>query len=111
MFFPEVMLGRWGVQTDTVGLFVSRRYGAMLLGYAAILGLGRSAGPSTARTAILAGGAFVTGLVALVSVSGILAGTIGRGAWITVAVEALLSGGFLHFLLVGRAARQSEAGS
>ena len=111
LFFPEAMLGRWGVQTDPVGLFMGRRYGTMLLGYAAILGLGRSASPSTARTAILAGGAFVTGLVALVGVGGILTATVGPGAWITVAVEALLSGGFLYFLLVSRAAPQSEAGS
>jgi hypothetical protein len=66
MLLPQAMLGRWGVQTGSVGLFMSRRYGAMLLGYAAVLGLGRSAGPSAARTAILAGGAFVTGLVARV---------------------------------------------
>jgi hypothetical protein len=109
LLFPEAMLGRWSVQTDAVGLFMGRRYGTMLLGYAVILGLGRSSGPSPARTAILAGGAFVTGLVTLVSVGGVLTGTVGPGAWITVAVEALLAGGFLYFLLVGRVAPQPAA--
>jgi len=33
LFFPEAMLGRWGVQTDAVGLFMGRRYGTMLLGF------------------------------------------------------------------------------
>ncbi len=111
LFFPEAMLGRWGVQTDPVGLFMGRRYGTMLVGYAVILGLSRAAGPSAARTAVLVGGAIVTGCITLVSVGGILSGTIGAGAWITVVVEALLAGGFLYFSVVGRAARQSEAKS
>ena len=106
---PEAMLGRWSVQTDPVGLFMGRRYGAMLLGYAVILGLSRASGPSSARTAILAGGAFVTGLLTLIGVGGVLGGTVGPGAWITVAVEALLTAGFLYFLVVGRVAPQSEA--
>jgi hypothetical protein len=111
LFFPEAMLGRWGVQTNEVGLFMGRRYGTMLLGYAVILALGRASGPSAARTAILAGGAFVAGLITLVSLAGILGGTVGSGAWITVALEALLTGGFLYFLVVGRAMPQSVARS
>ena len=111
LFFPEAILGRWGVQTDAVGLFMGRRYGTMVLGYAVILGLSRAAGPSVARTAILVGGAFVTGLISLVSVGGILSGIVGSGAWIIAVVEALLAGGFLYFLVVGRTAPQSEARS
>jgi hypothetical protein len=111
LFFPEAMLGRWGVHTDPVGLFMGRRYGTMLLGYAVILGLSRAAGPSAARTAILVGGAIVTGSITLVSLGGILSETIGPGAWITVVVEALLAGGFLYFLVVARAARQGDARS
>lgn len=108
---PEAMLGRWGVQTDQVGLFMGRRYGTMLLGYAVILGLIRAAGPSVARTAALAGGAFVTGSITLVSIGGILTGTVESGAWITVVVEALLAAGFVYYLIVGGAAPQSDAGS
>jgi hypothetical protein len=111
LLFPEAMLGRWGVGTDAVGLLVSRRYGTMLLGYALILGLARSSGASPARTAILLGGAFVTGLVALVSLSGVLTGTVGTGAWPTVIVEALLSGGFAYYALVDRGRRGSGASS
>ena len=111
LLLPEAMLGRWGVQTDTVGLFLGRRYGAMLLGYAVILWLGRAVGPSSGRTAILAGGAFVTCFIALVSAGGVLAGTVGSGAWITAGVEALLACGFLYFLVAGRGGPGSEAGS
>lgn len=106
LVFPGAMLGRWAVQTDAVGLLVARRYGTMLLGYAAILGMARSSSPSAARTAILVGAAFVTGLVAVVSLSGVLSGTVGRGAWMTVAVEALLSCAFIYSVLVDRDARQ-----
>jgi hypothetical protein len=83
----------------------------MLLGYAVILGLSRAAGPSVARTGILVGGAFVTGFITLVSVGGILSGTVGSGAWITVVVEALLAGAFLYFLVVGRTVPQRDARS
>lgn len=111
LLVPEVMLGRWGVETDGVGLFMARRYGTVLLGYAVILGLSRAAGPSAARTAVLVGGAFVTGLIAFVSVAGIASGTVGPGAWITVAVEALLAGAFLYFLGIRRTVPQSESRS
>ena len=109
LFLPEAMLGRWGVSTDPVGVFMGRRYGTMLLGYAVILWLTRAAGPSAARTAILAGGAFATSCITLVSIGGILGGTVGSGAWISAAVEALLACGFLYFLAVGRAVPQSGA--
>jgi len=108
LLIPEAMLGRWGVQTDQVGLFMGRRYGTVLLGYAVMLALGRASGPSIARTAILGGGAFVTGLVTLVSLWGVVTSTVGPGAWITVVVEALLAGGFLYFLVVGRVLPQRD---
>ena len=111
LLIPEAMLGRWGVQTDPVGVFMGRRYGTVLLGYAVILGLGRASGPSIARTAILAGGAFVAGLVTLVSLWGVLTSTVGPGAWVTVVIEALLAGGFLYFLVVGRALPRRDTGT
>lgn len=102
LLVPEAMLGRWGVKTDSVGVFLGRRYGTMLLGYATILWLARGAGPSSARSAILSGGALVAALVATVGVTGVVSGTIGPGGWPTVFVEAVLAGGFVYFLLAGR---------
>ena len=102
LFFPEAMLGSWSVQTDGVGVYVGRRYGGLLFGYAAILWLCRAAGPSAARAAILGGGAVVTTLVALLSLWGVVTGTIGPGAWAAVVIEAPLAGGFLYYFLAER---------
>ena len=111
LVFPETMLGRWGVDTDAVGVFVARRYGAVLLGFAVIVWLGRAAGPSSARSAILGGGAFVAALVTVVSFVGVVTGAIGPGGWATVVIEALLTGGFLYFVLADRSQRQAKGGS
>ncbi len=111
LLLPAAMLARWGVEADPIGLYMGRRYGSMLLGYAVVLALSRAAGPSVARTAVLVGGAFVTGLITLVSVWGILGGTVGAGAWLTVAVEALLACGFGYFAARGREVPQGKATS
>jgi len=111
LFFPEAMLGLWSVQTDATGVYVARRYGALLLGYAAILWLCRAAGPSAARSAILGGGALVTGLVTLLSLWGVVMGTIGPAAWGAVVIEAVLTGGFLYYFLSGQTAAQGKASS
>ena len=103
LFAPESMLAQWGVHSDATGVYVGRRYGAILFGYAAILWLARSAAPSAARAAILGGGALVTALITLVSLAGVLTSTIGRGAWGAVVVEAVLTGGFLYYYLAERA--------
>jgi hypothetical protein len=99
LFFPETMLGWWGVQSDATGIYVGRRYGSLLFGYAAILWLSRSAGSSAGRTAILGGGAFVTTLVTLLSLWGVVTGTIGPGAWGAVIIAAALAWGFLYYFL------------
>ena len=111
LFFPEAMLGSWSVQTDGVGVYVGRRYGGLLFGYAAIHWLCRAAGPSAARAAILGGGAVVTTLVALLSLWGVVTGTIGLGAWGAVVIEALLAGGFLYYFLAERTQAQGKASS
>jgi carboxyl-terminal processing protease len=102
LLFPETMLDRWAVGTDAVGIFVARRYGALLLGFAAMLWYGRSSGPSPARTAILGGAAFAAAAVAAVSFSGVITRTVGPGAWLTAVIEAVLAAGFLFFLLTSR---------
>jgi len=79
------------------------------LGNEEILGLGRGSGPPAARTAVLAGGAFVTGLIALVSAGAVLTRTIRPGGWITAAIEAALAVGSLYFFVAGRAASREQA--
>jgi hypothetical protein len=111
LLFPEAMLGSWSVQSDAAGVYMGRRYGGLLFGYAAILWLGRAAGPSTARSAILGGGALVTGLVTLLSLWGVVTGTIGPAAWGAVVIEAVLTGGFLYYFLAERTQAQGKASS
>lgn len=111
LFFPETMLGWWSVQSDATGVYISRRYGSLLFGYAAILWLCRSAGPSAGRAAILGGGAFVTALVTLLSLWGVVTGAIGPGAWGAVVIEGALAGGFLHYFLAERTQAPAKASS
>jgi hypothetical protein len=102
LFLPDAMLAKWDVTTDSTGLYVSRRYGAMAFGYATILVLARSAGPSLARAAIMGGGAFVSLLLTLLSLWGILAGKIGPFAWSAVAIEGILAVTFGYCFLAER---------
>ena len=102
LFFPEAMLASWSVQSDSAGVYMARRYGGLLFGYAAILWLARGAAASAAWAAILGGGGFVTALVTLLSLLGVVRGTIGPAAWGAVVIEALLTGGFLYYFIAER---------
>jgi hypothetical protein len=86
LFFPKAMLASWSVQS-------------------------RAAGASAARAAILGGGAFVTALVTLLSLLGVLTGTIGPGAWGAVVIEAGLTGGFVYYLMAERKQAPDKASS
>jgi len=99
LLFPESMLGRWAVATDDVGIFLARRYGAVLLGLGAILWYGRASGPSPARSAILGGAAFGAAAIAAVSLAGAVTVTVGKGVWLSFVIEAVLAPAFLYFLL------------
>jgi hypothetical protein len=102
LFFPEAMLASWNVEAGQSIVYMSRRYGALLFGYVAILWLARNAVASPARTAILVGGLAVTALMSVVSLLGLTAGVIGPVAWSAVAIEAGLAVAFLYFLVTGR---------
>ena len=103
LFLPETMLARWAVETDATGLYLGRRYGASLFGYAVMLWLAARLADSGGRSAILVGGALVAGLLALVSLAGVVMGIVGPGAWASVAIEAVLAAGFVYLLLARRA--------
>lgn len=99
LFFPEAMLGSWAVKSDAVGVYMGRRYGGLCFGYTAILWLCRGAGPSAGRTAVLGGGAIAATLMSVLSLWGVVSGTVGPGAWAAVVIEALLAGGFWYYFL------------
>jgi hypothetical protein len=95
--FPQTMLGWWAVQGDSVAIYMARRYGGLLFGYAVILWLGRQAPPSPAKNAILAGGVVVTTVMTALSLLGVLTGTVGPAAWSAVVIEAVLAAGFSYY--------------
>ena len=53
---PDLMLGSLGVSPEQATVFMTRRYGAALVGYSAILWFARAAAASPARHAIGTGG-------------------------------------------------------
>jgi hypothetical protein len=102
LFFPTPMLSGWGVHGDGVAVYMARRYGGLFFGYCVILWLSRAAPASGARTAILAGSLVVTSVMAVVSLIGVVTGTVGPMAWSAVVVEALLAAGFAYFYVTAR---------
>lgn len=101
LVFPATMLALWGASPDGMTIYVGRRCGALMLGYTAILWHSRAASASAARSAILAGGAIVTTMMAILSFVGAVTAVIGPAAWIAVVIEALLAAGFLYFFVTG----------
>lgn len=99
LFFPTTMLTLWGVegQANAVTIYMGQRYGGLFFGYTVVLWLARKSPPSPARSAIVAGGFVVTAVLAVVSLFGVLAGTVGPAAWTAVVVEALLAVAFGYF--------------
>jgi hypothetical protein len=96
---PAFMLQQWGITGNTAAAYMSRRCGGLFFGYAAILWFSRLAGVSPARDAIVTGGFVVSTVMAVVSLVGVVGGTIGPTAWGTVVIEALLAVAFGYLLL------------
>jgi hypothetical protein len=100
--FPASMLSSWDMQANVAAIYMGRRYGGLFFGYALILWLARGAESSTARRAVIAGGALVTLVMAALSLFGILTSVAGPGAWAAALIEVLLAAGFLWcYLAVG----------
>jgi len=102
LVFPQAMLSWWSVESDGVGVYVARRYGGLLFGYATILWLSRSTTSSPARAAILAGGAVVTTVMTLLSLFGVLSAVVGPEAWGAVVIEGALAAGFIYYCVTAR---------
>ena len=103
LLIPQTMLaGLAHSQADAITVYMARRYGAMFVGYAAILWLGRASPPSPARSAILVGGVAVTLVMGGVSLLGAVTGVVGPAVWSAVLIEAVLAAGFVYFCVVAR---------
>ncbi|MBI5281451.1 MAG: hypothetical protein HY858_07195 [Candidatus Solibacter usitatus] len=99
---PAAMLAAWNMPADAAAVYMSKRYAGLFFGYGVMMWLGRRAEASVARSAMTAGGLAVSGVMAVVSLMGVLSGTTGPAAWGAVGVEVVLAGGFGYMLFTGR---------
>jgi hypothetical protein len=96
---PAFMLDGWGLPADAATVCLSRRYGGLFLGYAAILWFARKADASPARHAIATGGFVVTVVMAVLSLMYAVGSTNAPAAWIAVVIELALAAAFGYLLL------------
>ena len=111
LFAGTILLGRWNMQVTEEVLLIARRLGALNLGLSVIFFLARSAPPSGVRTAITAGTATALSVLALLGVYEFTAGRVGAGIFASVAIESLLTAGFLLVLFKGWRETPGAAGS
>ncbi len=88
---PAGMLRPWGLTADPGSSLLSRRIGAVYLGLALLLVLGRAAPPSELRTAVSACFGLSTALLAGLGLFELRAGTASRGILLSVAVEIAMA--------------------
>ena len=77
----RTMLGNFGYDANLASIHMARTAGSALIGYAVIAFLARNAGPSQARTAVVAGLALFFLLEAVVDIRGIMSGVMGPSGW------------------------------
>lgn len=94
LFAGSFLLKRWGLDANPQGLLVGRRLGAVYVGIAILLFLGRTAPPSELRSAVSMAMLIALLLLALLGLFEFKAKRAGRGILISVVLEVLLAAGF-----------------
>lgn len=98
LFFGSLIIGRWQIEpTDSV-LLLGRRMGILYLGLSVILFLSRSLSISKARTTLCIGVTLTLSLLAILGIYEFLIGRASSGILASVAIESLLSTGYLIIL-------------
>jgi len=101
-FFAAVVVGRWQVLPTVSVVLLARRIGCLYLGLAVVFFLARSAPRSVARTALSAGTAVVTLLLAGTGVYEFAVGHAAKGILASAAIEFLLALGYIWILISER---------
>jgi hypothetical protein len=101
LFAGKLVLKRWRIESNDIGLLVGRRLGAAYLGTSLMLFLARSAPPSDVRSALSAGMFVSLALLAGLGVFEFKARRAGSGIFVSVAVEVILALGFAWVLFAG----------
>jgi hypothetical protein len=102
ILMPRIMLTLWGLEASDALIYMSQRFAAAVLGFAVLLWLAGTTYKSNPRRAIIGGVFFVSTLVLIFSLYGVLSNLISAWGWEAVAGEALLSFGFGYFLFIKR---------
>jgi hypothetical protein len=98
LLFPEKLLSFYGISLDASSQWVSRYLGSILLGFAVVNWIGRTAKSGPALRAILVG-SFVASIVGLaVALFQLVDGSGNLLVWSTVVMYFLLSLGFGDFV-------------
>ena len=102
LFFGAIIVGRWQIEPTESVLLLGRRLAALYIGLSVIFFFARSAPVSSIRTALSIGAAVALSFLALLGICELLSGHVGRGILASIAVEALLSIGYIWILLTER---------
>lgn len=85
------MLKQWELDVGPTGLLLARRIGAIYLGLAVMMIGGRSAPPSTLRSAVAYGAGTFLALLALLGIYEYLSKRVGTGIAVSIVVETALA--------------------
>ncbi len=102
LFAGALVVGRWQIEPTGSVLLIGRRLGALYVGLSVIFLLARSAPVSAVRTALCAGTAVTCSLLALLGVFEFSAGRAGPAILASVALESLLTVGYIRILVMER---------
>lgn len=102
LLIGELVISRWQIQISDAVLVLGRRMGAVYLGLSILFFLARSAPVSPGRTAVGAGAAAVTSLLAMLGIYELVAGHVGTGILASIAVESLLAVAYIRILMIER---------
>ena len=98
LFAGHLLLRRWKIEANPAGLLVGRRLGAVYVGIAAMLFLGRSAPPSDFRMVVCIGMLISLVLLAGLGLVEFKARRAGPAILASVVLEVILAAGFASVL-------------
>ncbi len=99
LFAGGAVLKQWGIELNAVGQLVGRRIGAVYLGIALLLFLGRSAPPSDLRSSICVGMFVSLAILAGLGLFELRSGRAGNGILVAAVSEIVLAAGWAWLLL------------
>jgi predicted exporter len=98
LIVPDLLGRFWGIAPGENLNYIGHRYGALLIGLAATVWLGRNALNTQARRALMVGAFVSLALTSALSLYGALA--LGLNAWSPFAIELALSVGLAWVLFI-----------